>query len=297
MPSRSFWQLMHNKMKYLKTPHERKSAVLTTIIAVLLLLLFSLIGLKYFDPPISYGMEVNFGTSTQGSGKVQPIKKVASQPKQVQQTTPKQAPPPAEERPAKVLTQKEASIPVVKKQPKAAPQKSPPKKVPPKKTEVQKEVKPTPAPPKPKVSNATKSVLSNVLNAKKIEGEQQQGEGDDNSQGDKGKEEGNPYASSYYNRAGLGGNGKGYGLNGRSLQSNGAVTQECNEEGTVVVRITVNQQGQVIAAEPGVKGSTNVHPCLLEPAKKTALLHKWFPDANAPTTQIGFVVINFKLSE
>ena len=297
MPSRSFWQLMHNKMKYLKTPHERKSAVLTTIIAVLLLLLFSLIGLKYFDPPISYGMEVNFGTSTQGSGKVQPIKKVASQPKQVQQTTPKQAPPPAEERPAKVLTQKEASIPVVKKQPKAAPQKYPPKKVPPKKTEVQKEVKPNPAPPKPKVSNATKSVLSNVLNAKKIEGEQKQGEGDDNSQGDKGKEEGNPYASSYYNRAGLGGNGKGYGLNGRSLQSNGAVTQECNEEGTVVVRITVNQQGQVIAAEPGVKGSTNVHPCLLEPAKKTALLHKWFPDANAPTKQIGFVVINFKLSE
>ena len=283
MPSRSFWQLMHNKMKYLKTPHQRKSAVLTTIIAILLLLLFSLIGLKYFDPPISYGMEVNFGASTQGSGKVQPIKNVARQPKQVQQIAPKQASSPAEDRPAKVLTQKEASIPVIKKQPKAAPQKSPPKKVPPKKTEVQKEVKPTPAPPKPKVSNTTKSVLSNVLNAKKIEGEQQQGEGDDNSQGDKGKEEGNPYASSYYNRAGLGGNGKGYGLNGRSLQSNGAVTQECNEEGTVVVRITVDQQGQVIAAEPGVKGSTNVHPCLLEPAKKTALLHKWFPDANAPT--------------
>ena len=292
MPSRSFWQLMHNKMKYFKTPHERKSAVLTTIIAVLLLLLFSLVGLRYFDPPISYGIEVNFGISTQGSGKVQPIKTVASQPKKAQQTTSKQTPPPVKEPPAKVLTQKEASIPVVKKQSKKQPQQSPPKK-----TEAQKEVKTTPAPPKPKVSNETKSVLSNLLNAKKIEGEQQRGEGDDNSPGDKGKEEGNPYASSYYNRTGLGGNGKGYGLNGRNLKSNGAVTQECNEEGTVVVRITVNQQGQVIAAEPGVKGSTNVHPCLLEPAKKTALLHKWFPDANAPTKQIGFVVINFKLSE
>lgn len=292
MPSRSFWQLMHNKMKYFKTPHERKSAVLTTIIAVLLLLLFSLVGLRYFDPPISYGIEVNFGTSTQGSGKVKLIKTVASQPKKAQQTTSKQTPPPVKEPPAKVLTQKEASIPVVKKQSKKQPQQSPPKK-----TEAQKEVKTTPAPPKPKVSNETKSVLSNVLNAKKIEGEQQRGEGDDNSPGDKGKEEGNPYASSYYNRTGLGGNGKGYGLNGRNLKSNGAVTQECNEEGTVVVRITVNQQGQVIAAEPGVKGSTNVHPCLLSPAKKTALLHKWFPDPNAPTTQIGFVVINFKLSE
>ena len=292
MPSRSFWQLMHNKMKYFKTPHERKSAVLTTIIAVLLLLLFSLVGLRYFDPPISYGIEVNFGISTQGSGKVQPIKTVASQPKKAQQTTSKQTPPPVKEPPAKVLTQKEASIPVVKKQSKKQPQQSPPKK-----TEAQKEVKTTPAPPKPKVSNETKSVLSNVLNAKKIEGEQQRGEGDDNSPGDKGKEEGNPYASSYYNRTGLGGNGKGYCLNGRNLKSNGAVTQECNEEGTVVVRITVNQQGQVIAAEPGVKGSTNVNPCLLSPAKKTALLHKWFPDLNAPNTQIGFVVINFKLSE
>jgi hypothetical protein len=288
---------MHNKMKYFETTHERKSGVLTTIIAVLLLLLFSLAGLRYFDPPISYGMEVNFGTSMQGSGKVQPIKAVASQPKQAQQNTLKQASPPVEERPAKVLTQKEASIPVVKKQPKETPQKSPPKKVPPKKTEAQKEVKPIPTLPKPKVSNATKSVLSKVLNAKKIEGEQKQGKGDDNTPGDKGKEEGNPYASSYYNRAGLGGNGKDYGLNGRNLQSNGAVTQECNEEGIVVVRITVNQQGQVIAAEPGVKGSTNVNPCLLSPAKKTALLHKWFPDLNAPNTQIGFVVINFKLSE
>ena len=47
------------------------------------------------------------------------------------------------------------------------------------------------------------------------------------------------------------------------------------KRGTVVVRITVNQQGQVIAAEPGVKGSTNVHPCLLSPAKK-----------NRPFTQV-----------
>ena len=289
---------MLNSMKYFKTPHEKKSAVLTTIIAVLLLLLFSLVGLKYFDPPISYGMEVNFGTSNQGSGKVQPTKAVASQPKQVQQSTPKQVPPPTEKSTAKVLTQKEASIPVVKKQPKTTPKKNTPKKTSPKKKVAQPKVEPTPpAPPKPKVSDATKNILSNVLNAKKVEGEQQKGEGDDNTPGDKGKVEGNPYASSYYNTAGLGGNGKGYGLNGRNLQSNGAVTQECNEEGTVVVRITVNQQGQVIAAEPGVKGSTNVHPCLLAPAKKTALLHKWFPDSNAPNTQIGFVVINFKLSE
>lgn len=288
---------MLNSMKYLKTPHERKSAVLTALIAALLLLVFSLIGLKYFDPPISYGMEVNFGTSTQGSGKIQPTQAIASAPKQVQ-FSPKQPTPPAESTNEKVLTQKEASIPVIKKQPKKPTAKQSPKKNPPKKEVKKPAAKPTPTtPPKPKVAASTKNILSNVLNAKKAEGEQQKGEGNDTVLGDKGKKEGNPYASSYYNRAGLGGNGKGYGLNGRNLQSNGAVTQDCNEEGRVVVRITVNQQGQVIDAEPGVKGSTNVHPCLLAPAKKTAFLHRWFPDENAPTTQIGFVVINFKLSE
>ena len=282
-------------MKFINTPHERKSALLTAIIAVLLLLIFSLIGLRYFDPPIRYGIEVNFGTSSQGSGKVQPKELVAHPPLQA---TKAPSSPPIEKAETKVLTQKEASIPVVKKEIKTPPKKVSPKKEVPKK-EVNKPVeKKTPtAPPKPKVDASTKNILSKMLTTKKVEAKNDQGEGDDQVQGDKGKREGNPYASSYYSKAGLGVNGAGYGLNGRSLQSNGAVTQECNEEGTVVVRITVDQQGNVIEAEAGVKGSTNVHPCLLTPARKTALLHKWFPDSNAPSRQVGFVVVNFKLSE
>ena len=99
------------------------------------------------------------------------------------------------------------------------------------------------------------------------------------------------------NNTGLTGIGKSYGLNGRNLKSYGKVVQECNQEGTVVVRITVDKNGNVVNAEPGVKGSTNTHPCLLSPAKKTALLHKWFPDDKAPEQQIGFVLIQFKLGE
>lgn len=282
-------------MKFLNTPHERKSALLTAIIAVLLLLIFSLLGLRYFDPPIRYGIEVNFGTSSQGSGKVQPKELVAPPPLQATKAL---SSPPIEKAETKVLTQKEASIPVVKKEIKKPPKKVSPKKEIPK-TEVNKPVekKTPPAPPKPKVDASTKNILSKMLTTKKVEAKNDQGEGNDRVQGDKGKREGNPYASSYYSKAGLGGNGAGYGLNGRSLQSNGAVTQECNEEGTVVVRITVDQQGNVIEAEAGVKGSTNVHPCLLTPARKTALLHKWLPDSNAPSRQVGFVVVNFKLSE
>ena len=72
-------------MKILNTPHKKKSAVLTGIFAFLILLLFLFQGLTYYDPPISYGMEVNFGTLAQGSGSVQPKKPVAAQPAEVQE--------------------------------------------------------------------------------------------------------------------------------------------------------------------------------------------------------------------
>ena len=284
-------------MKILDTPHKKKSAGLTALIAVLLLLLFFVLGLTYYDPPISYGMEVNFGTLAQGNGTVQPKKPVASKPTTVKNETVKEKvtpkPNPKQKIPEKtqpVLTEKESTVSLPKKEvPKETIQ-------PPTKTEEVKEETP-PVKEEPKVSEKTKSVVSNLLKNNDKKGEETQGEGNDNVAGDKGKIEGNPYASSYYNNAGLGGIGKGYGLNGRNLQSNGKVVQECNQEGTVVVRITVDKQGNVIAAEPGVKGSTNTHPCLLTPAKKTALLHKWFPDSKAPEQQIGFVVIQFKLGE
>jgi hypothetical protein len=284
-------------MKMLDTPHKKKSAGLTAVIGVLLLILFFLLGLTYYDPPISYGMEVNFGTLAEGSGKVQPQKKVQAIEKveekvveveeKVESEPPKQI---TEESVKEVLTEEKSTVVVPEK-------KESSEVVKPLTEKLESEAQDEPVEEKPKVSEATKSVVSSLLKNKAEKGEEIEGEGDDAVQGDKGKIEGNPYSSSYYNNFGLGGKGKGYGLNGRNLQSNGKVVQDCNQEGTVVVRITVNNQGEVIQAEPGVKGSTNTHPCLLEPARKTALLHKWFPDGKAPAEQIGFVVIQFKLGE
>ena len=285
-------------MGFLNTPHKKKSALLTSMITLLLLLFFSLIGLSYFDPPISYGMEVNFGTASQGQGDTQPKlppKQVKQQKVQPKNEAPKSTPKVAAIKTPKVVTQKEASVPVVKEETKTTP-KPKVKEIKAPSKEVQEEVKKV-VPPKPTVSKSTKEVLSNLLKASDKSGETQEGEGDDQTPGDRGKVEGNPYASSYYGIAGLGGKGNGFGLNGRSLQNQGSVTQECNQEGVVVVRITVDKNGSVVAAEAGVKGTTNSHLCLLEPAKKTAFMHKWFSDPNAPTKQVGFVVVNFKLGE
>ena len=284
-------------MRLLQTPHQRKSALLTAVIGALLMLLLFILGLTYYDPPVSFGMEVNFGTSTKGAGKKQPTQAIAANPTPVQQkevvekqvTTP---PPPTPKTAQKVATQKQSSVAVPKKE---VPKKKTPAPV--KKVVPAPKKETSPEPQKPKIEKSTQQVLQNMFKGPKKEGNVQEGEGDDTTAGDKGKETGNPYANSYYGNAGLGGRGGGYGLNGRSLQSNGSVVQECNQEGKVVVRITVNQQGEVVAAQPGVKGTTNAHPCLLEPAKRTALLHRWYPDSNAPSKQIGFVVVQFKLGE
>ncbi|HLT32164.1 MAG TPA: hypothetical protein VKZ98_00110 [Aquaticitalea sp.] len=110
-----------------------------------------------------------------------------------------------------------------------------------------------------------------------------------------GQPNGESYATSYYGSPGSGSGTGGYGLNGRSLVNKGKVQQECNEEGRVVVKIVVDRNGKVISAIPGVRGTTNTHPCLLVSAKKTAFMHQWNLDSNAPSQQIGFVVVNYKL--
>ena len=283
-------------MEFLNTPHKKKSAGLTAIFAVLFLSLFFVLGLTYYDPPVSYGMEVNFGTSTKGSGNEQPQELVESKPGVVAKNTVEKTqvnttqPPPKPIKVGDVVTEKESIVTLPEKET-VIKEVQPETKIPEKVTEA------TPQKKVSKVSEATKNVVSNLLKNKTQQGEVIEGEGGDVIAGDKGKQTGDLYSSSYYNTAGLGGKGKGYGLNGRNLQSNGKVVQECNQEGIVVVRITVNNQGNVVFAEPGVKGSTNTHPCLLEPAKKTALLHKWYADTKAPFEQVGFVVIQFKLGE
>ena len=273
-------------MKYFKTAHEKKSAIITTLITTLLILLFFIIGLKYFDPHISYGMEVNFGNVDQGMGRDIPKEELVSniEPKSEPiKKTINPTPKPATQN--KVVSQEISDVNIHSKKSEEEVVK---KKIIPEKL----------SPPKPKVNETTKNILSKLVNqTKSEENSLSRSQGNDNEFGDKGKSSGNPYSNSYFDIAGPRGIGKGFGLNGRRLESNGKVVQECNQQGVVVVRITVNRNGDVVAADPGVKGTTNTHPCLLKPAKSTAMLHKWYPDNDAPAQQIGFVVIQFKLSE
>jgi colicin import membrane protein len=280
-------------MEFLKTRHEQKSFLITIFMVILLLFLFSFIGLKYIDPPIEYGMEVNLGSNDTGKGLKSANEEVLD-PKTDKLNTSKEdinleKPEISKTTPSKVATQKNSNSEVVDKPSKDSlitiNKKNEPRLV-----QKNNEVK------KPKVSDVTKSIISNLMNIES-KSERTQGEGETEGLSDQGKSKGDPYSTMYYGQEGRGGQGVGYGLSGRSLQVNGKETQDCNESGTVVVRIVVNKLGEVVSAKPGVKGTTNNDPCLLKPAQNTALMHRWFPDANAPEKQIGFVVIEFKLVE
>lgn len=69
-------------MQVLDTQHKRKSAVITAVILLLFLLWIFNSGMKYIDPPVEYGLAINFGNSELGNGEPVENTKTASQSKQ-----------------------------------------------------------------------------------------------------------------------------------------------------------------------------------------------------------------------
>ncbi len=282
-------------MKYFKTRHEKNSARLTALIAVILLLLLFVVGTKYMDPPEEYGVAVNFGNSDFGKGKVQPLKPVKSEPRKIEEPpqpdVSKSEPTNASENKEDVLTQEDAESIAIKKQ-KQAEAKAKAMADAKAKAEDDRIAK-----EKREQEEKKKKLDALIGGVSKSEGSETGNEGNDNKFGDKGQLDGNPYAASYFGGQGTGSGGVGYGLNGRGKASFERLKQDCNESGMVIVKIIVNQSGNVISAEPGQRGTTNTAQCLLEPAKKIAMSHKWPSNSKAPTRQIGFVSVNFKLSQ
>ncbi len=268
-------------MKYLETEEEKKSFAITSSLFVIMFLLFFYLGLTSMDPPPENGIAINFGTTEVGSGDIQPTEPIQSSPQQAQSQ-------PTAAIDDEVMSQDIEEAVVMKETKKQKPTQSTAKE----------EVKPKPV-ESPKPSKNTTDALSSLINAPKSPGKPNEGEGKDNLAGDKGNPKGDPYANSYYGSGGGNGSGGGrsWGLNGRKLSTKGEEVPKCNESGTVVVEITINRNGNVVDAKLNLKGTNNSNPCLVEPAIATAKKYKWQPDSNAPATQKGFIIINFKLGK
>ena len=282
-------------MKYFETKHERDSAKITTLITLILILLLFVVGAPYMDPPIEYGVAVNFGTTDFGKGDVQPLKPIKSEPNNINKPyepeVSKVEPSKSSESKEEVLTEENEEAIAIKKQKQAE---ANAKAIADAKAKAEAE---RIAQEKREQDEKKRKLDALIGGVSKSEGTATGGEGNDNKAGDKGQLDGDPYAPSYFGSGGSGSGGVGYGLNGRGRATYSTLKQDCNESGMVIVKIIVNRNGNVIAAEPGQKGTTNTAACLLEPAKKIALSHKWQPDSNAPERQIGFVKVNFQLGQ
>ncbi|MDO6675983.1 energy transducer TonB [Tenacibaculum sp. 1_MG-2023] len=272
-------------MTILETKHKRKSAIITAIILILLIIGVFNYGIKYLDPPIEYGLAINFGNSEVGSG--EPVEKTKAQATQQQEEVVEEQ---VEETPEETIKEEiitndtAEEVPIVEKK---AEKKEAVKETP-------KEVKPKEK-LKPKPSKETTDALNSLLNGASKEGVNS-GEGDDKQSGVKGNENGDPNSDKYYGNSGSGSGGN-YNLAGRKALSKPIQKPDCQEEGTVVVSIEVDQNGKVTKATPGAKGTTNSASCLYDAAKKAALKTKWNADGNAPSKQRGTIIYKFSLSK
>ena len=305
-------------MRFFETKHQKHSARLTTLIMLLLILLLFIVGPGYMDPPLEYGVAVNFGTTDTGSGAIQPKKPLASQSTPVSEPVvePVKAAVPVESsEPAaaeEVLTAEDLeSIAIKKAEAETAKLKADADAK--EKAEAEATAK-AQADAKAKADAEAKAEEERLKKEADIKAKKKQdldalmggigtddgtdtgSEGDDETPGDKGQLNGDPYAPSYFGSPGSGNGGVGYGLNGRGRPSKSKVIPDCDEEGTVVVEIHVNQNGNVVKAIPGKRGTTG-DICLYEAAKKTALTHKWPADSKAPAKQIGFVIVDFSVRQ
>ncbi len=96
--------------------------------------------------------------------------------------------------------------------------------------------------------------------------------------------------------SGLGNSGSGFSLSGRSLD--GALPEPnygIQEEGIVVVQVTVNKYGHVVAAVYQFKGTTTQNSTLKRAAIEAAKKAKFNSDKNASAFQKGTITYHFEL--
>jgi protein TonB len=250
--------------------NKRKGIIGTILFHVLLIVAFLFMGLTYqIPPPIEEGISINFGYIDQGMTEDEPEDK-AKTPEAVQEEIVEEQSSAEEE----VVTQETEEAPIVEKteQKKKEPE--------PEKEEVIEEKKP--------------EVNKKALYTGKKENEQID-EGNTNESGNQGAIDGDPNIKTH-SGGGIGTDGVAYQLGGRSPKFKAKPIYKIQEEGKVVVIITVDRLGNVVNAIPGEKGSTTLNKYLLAKAKEAAMKTKFNPKQSAPENQQGKIVYHFSLN-
>lgn len=109
--------------------------------------------------------------------------------------------------------------------------------------------------------------------------------------GNQGSQNGTPESTNY---SGNGGSGS-FTLAGRSAVSLPSPSYNSNQQGKIVVKIWVDQQGRVTRVDAPDKGSTITTGNMVEHAKQAALKARFNASPNAPEVQTGTITYIFKI--
>ncbi|MEA1897866.1 MAG: hypothetical protein U9N53_09420 [Bacteroidota bacterium] len=283
----------------------------TGIFHLTLVLLLVLLGFKTPLPlPAEEGILINFGTEDQGSGLIEPSESNSSL---EESTPPASIPDPAESAPSNeenILTQDlEETV--------ALPSSETKDKVEPDPKEIEAERK-RQAELERQRQEELERKRQEELERKRIEEEQKrikeiadrtknaftggknqtdntsQGEGITSTEGNQGKTTGS-VNSTNYSGTGTGDEGVSYSLSGRVPLGLPLPEYNYQVEGIVVVEVTVDRNGIVTKATPGVKGSTTLDENLLKAANDAALSARFDKKPDAPAFQKGTITYHFML--
>lgn len=121
-------------------------------------------------------------------------------------------------------------------------------------------------------------------------------QGETEGPGNQGELSGEPGAGNYEG-SGKGDSGSGFDLSGRSLEGDLPKPEyDIQEEGIVVVEITVDRNGNVVNAEPILRGTTTQNSYLWRMARQAALKARFNRDSDASAYQKGTITYHFNLN-
>lgn len=249
----------------MKLKKENKGGIIGTVVVniSILILLFYLGFYKQLPEPEEEGILVNFGFNETGYGEIEPEVKETIQEEAATESSNEE----------EIITQDidEAPAVVVKKNNDTE-------------NEAEEEVE---------EQEKQRVVNPNVLFPPTDNSNGSTSQGEKGGQGNQGDPNGGD--SNNYTGSGAGNSGISYSLKGRHHKGLPKPKYTGNNEGKVVVEITVDRNGIVTSATPGVKGTTTSAAILWSAAKKAALKTKFDKSSNSPKMQTGSIVYHFVL--
>jgi len=262
-------------MNLFRDKYQRRAALGTILVHLILVFLFYSFGLKYMDPKIEEGIAIEFGYVEEGMGEeITQSEEIQTEVLEQVQDVEASAPEEQTEISEEVVTQDVEDAPVIteEKEEEKIEEQAP----------VEEEEK------KPQASDELQQALSSLFQS--TENSQSGTTESEGAQGDQsGSVEGAEEAV-----GGEGNSSDGYELGDRKAIRKPKPNYSCNETGRVVIRVWVNAGGQTYKAELDLKNTTDTSPCLVREAKAAALKTTWLADANAEPVQVGHIIYNFR---